>query len=533
MNRKSLLVVSLLMTMCAVFLLLANYSTAAAGNNVPAPYVPTGFPQVVVVSGTNFEMGKQYAEQTAPAIVHNLALMKSKLYDKYGADTVTADMKVWEYYTRIWDPGLVDWIQGIQAGCKTKGYNVSYLDLVILMVYPSENWARPLNRPYPLETRVKIKTASGSSSQEEFHACNSFAATGDMTKDGKAVHGITQMVAPEAMDTVILLAFPTNGPSWVSVPYSGRVNGNSAMNSEGFAWTLTAISQWGPTPDEQDSFWGLITEVYFHYLAGVTKTPAEAVAYLSNTPRAGVTGGITMSDKNGNIETFECNTTHATLRYPHNLGESGDFLVMTNHLADPAGQAWSPWNPPWAGPASNSAQRYNSVFAALQSAVKGTVDFKFAKKLFEDNYSPGSSINQSIFQPSSLTAYLQTGTPTGNGLPPYATGEYVKIRLAIDPKTVTYNAGNDASTFYWAARNAFQSAMNAKALWLTTDVNDDVEAMLDEAYVALTLGADRAGYADLQKKQSPALWADALTYYAKAQLYSQMASTALLRAQGL
>jgi hypothetical protein len=206
---------------------------------------------------------------------------------------------------------------------------------------------------------------------------------------------------------------------------------------------------------------------------------------------------------------------------------------MTNHLADPAPPAaWSPWNPPWAGPTSNSAQRYNSVFAALQSvAGQSKVDFKFAKKLFEDNYSAGSSINQSIFQPTSLTAYLQTGTPTGNGLPPYATGEYVKIRLATDPKTVTYNAGNDASTFYWAARNSFQAAINADAPWLTTDVYNDVAAMLDEAYTAYTLGMDRASWADLQKRQSPALWAEALTYYAKAQLYSQMASTALLRAQ--
>ncbi len=532
MSRKALQIFSLLMVVWAVGFLFADYSAAAGGKSVPEPYVPTGFPQVVVVSGTDFEMGRQYAEQTAPAIVHNLALMKSKLYDKYGADTVTADMKVWDYYTRIYDPGLVDWIQGIQAGCKTKGYNISYLDLVILMVYPSENWARPISRPYPDETKVKTKMASGLSAQEEYHACNSFAATGDMTKNGKPVHGITQMVSAEAMDTVILLAFPTNGASFVSQPYSGRVNGNHGMNSEGFAWTLTAISQWSPIPEEQDSYWGLITEVYFHYLAQIAKTPEEAIEYLKNTPRAGVTGGVTMSDKNGNIKTFECNSTHFTLRYPHQLGENGDFLVMTNHLADPAGQAWSPWNPPWAGPASNSAQRYNSVFTALQNvAGQNKVDFKFAKSLFEANYSPGGSINQNIFLPADLTAYLQTGTPTGNGLPPYATGEYVKIKLATDPKTVTYNADKDASNFYWAARNSFQAAIDAKAAWLTTDVYDDVEAMLDEAYTAYTLGMDRASYADLQKRQSPALWAEALTYYAKAQLYSQMASSALLRAQ--
>lgn len=526
MNRKVLHVFFSLMIVCAVVFQLQDYSIAK-GNKVPAPYVPIGFPQVVVVSGTNLEMGKQYGEQTAPAIVHNLALMKSRLYDKYGSDTVTNDMKVWDYYTRLYDPGLVDWLKGIQIGCKTKGWNVSYLDMVLLMVYPSENWARP-NRPYPTETKVKVKSTSGSSSQseDEFHACNSFATTGNMTTDGYPVHGITQMVAPEAMDTVILLAFPKDGASFVSQPYSGRVNGNQAMNSEGFAWTLTAISQWGP---DGGSYWGLITEVYFHYLAQIAKSPDEAIEYLMNTPRAGVTGGITMSDGLGNIMTFECNSTVEALRFPGDNGENGDFLVMTNHLVDPELDA-AGYNPPWAG---GSMARYDAVFEYLSAvAGAGEVDFNFAKELFEANYSPGSSINQTIFLPKDLIAYLQTGTPTGNGLPAYATGEYVKIRLATDPKTVTYSAGNDASAFYWDARDSFQSAIEDEAPYLTTDVYNDVQAKLDEAYIAITLGSDRAGYADLQKKQSPALWGEALTYYAKAQLYSQMAKTALLRAAG-
>jgi hypothetical protein len=525
MKKKVLHAFSSVMTVCVVVLFSLGYPTAEGNEIVPPPYAPTGFPQVVVVSGTDFEMGKQYAEQTAPAIVHNLALMKSRLYDKFGSDTVTNDMKVWDHYTRRYDPGLVDWMKGIQAGCKARGWNVSYLDMVILMVYPSENWARP-DRPYPPETMVGVAQTSGSQvqTQGEFHSCNSFAATGDMTTDGYPVHSITQMVGPEAMDTVILLAFPTNGASFVSQPYSGRVNGNHAMNSEGFAWTLTAISQWGP---DGGSFWGLITEVYFHYLAQIAKSPDEAIGYLQNTPRAGVTGGITMSDKFGNIKTFECNSTVEKLRLPGANGEDGNFLVMTNHLVDPELDALG-YNPPWAG---NSRARYDSVFQTLSSvAGAGVVDFSYVKKLWEANYSPGSSINQSIFFPKELIAYLQTGTPTGIGLPAYATGEYVKIRLATDPKTVAYSAGADASALYWDARNSFQSAIDAMASYLTTDVYNDVQAKLDEAYIAITLGSDRAGYADLQENQSSALWGEALTYYAKAQLYSQMAKTAILRA---
>jgi hypothetical protein len=186
------------------------------------------------------------------------------------------------------------------------------------------------------------------------------------------------------------------------------------------------------------------------------------------------------------------------------------------------------YNPPWA---VNSRGRYDAVFQHLSSvAGTGVVDFNFAKKVWEANYSPGGSINQSIFIPKDLIAYLQTGTPTGNGLPAYATGEYVKIRLATEAKTVTYSAASDASALYWDARDSFQSAIDAKASYLTTDVYNDVQAKLDEAYIAITLGSDRASYADLREEPSPALWGEALTYYARAQLNSQMAKTALLRA---
>ena len=49
MNRKALQIFSLLMVVWTALFLFADYS-AAAGKDVPAPYVPTGFPQVVADS---------------------------------------------------------------------------------------------------------------------------------------------------------------------------------------------------------------------------------------------------------------------------------------------------------------------------------------------------------------------------------------------------------------------------------------------------------------------------------------------------
>lgn len=90
--KKSIFCVFVFMVGLWLMVFQAPCDSYAASKQLP--YMSTGFPQVVVVSGTNYEMGVQYGRQTAPAIFHNVAIFKSKLYAAYGSETVTKDMKV-------------------------------------------------------------------------------------------------------------------------------------------------------------------------------------------------------------------------------------------------------------------------------------------------------------------------------------------------------------------------------------------------------------------------------------------------------
>jgi len=76
---------------------LIAFQMASVSYGAPEPYVSTGFPKVVVVSGSNYDMGVQYGEQTAAVIEHNLALLKSRLYERYTNAVVDKDMLVWDY----------------------------------------------------------------------------------------------------------------------------------------------------------------------------------------------------------------------------------------------------------------------------------------------------------------------------------------------------------------------------------------------------------------------------------------------------
>ena len=549
-RRKIFYGLSYLFCFCLIMLQPAVYAAevqkapgaVAAVTAVPQPYVTTGFPQVVVVSGTNYEMGVQYGEQSTAAIVHNVALFKSRLCDKFGSEKVTKDMQVWDYYLKKHDPVYADWLNGIMEGCKRKGHVVTYLDLIALMVYPTEFWARP-KAAYPAETSVAM-IGGGPTSQStgEYHACTTFAAAGEKTAKGKPIHAITSMSPAETMDNIILLAFPKEGASFVSQTYAGRVNGNSAMNSKGFSWTMTAIMSDNPA-------WGMPPEVYFHYLAQMTASSDEALEYLKSTPKGGVTGGFILTDASGNIFAFEGISDKFHLSKPGDRGESGQFIVETNHLIDPSLKSL---NPKWL-PAIGTYARYNTIFQLLQEATPGSVNFAFGKNFFasDDWYDaekavwhrnqPGvrqvsnshSSVSQSIFFPADLVAYLQTGTPSGIGLPAYATGEYVKIKLAEDPKKVTAQADADAIALYWDARDSFERDLNEKAAFLTTPIINEIRGKLDKASFAYSFGMDRSAFAALTEnmQMQNALWAEAMTQYAKAQLYAQMAKTALLKAR--
>ena len=59
------------------------------------------------------------------------------------------------------------------------------------------------------------------------------------------------------------------------------------------------------------------------------------------------------------------------------------------------------------------------------------------------------------------------------------------------------------------------------------------EKGISQGDIVRSLGMDRASFANLatDAKKQIGLWAEAMTYYAKAQLYAQMAKTTLLKAR--
>ena len=485
-------------------------------------------------------MGYQYATQVPDLIYRNVVLLKSKVEAQYGPELAKTDMQVWAYYADKYDPSLREWLEGMQKGLAEKGYNVDYYDLLTVTVFSAEMWCRPpVDQPYPEETGITLPENSASNTDTEIHSCTGFAAYKDATPDGNPIVGVTKMITPEKVNSIVLVAFPEEGYSFFSNPMAGSISENAGLNSAGFTWGFTA--PWGPP------IWGGINEVFFHHMGQNCSSPDDAIEFLDNAPRAGVTGAFLMATVADGIKGYESLSNVSASRVPGDSGEEGDFMVQTNHLVNPKLAEYN-----GEGAVGGTIYRYATMMEYVKQAAKdGGMTFEKAREAYcsDDWYDPDakewhrndpgaegvndntSSMAQAVFLPNEKTAYFEVGTPNGVGLPGEATGEYVKLELGENPLAVSNAADQTAQGFYWDARNLYVKLKNDSKL--ASDVSESIRSDLDTAAIELEYGMDRAAFAfnATNNGQSSAeqmqLWGEALTHFAKSQMYSQMASTKL------
>ena len=535
-------------------------SFATQGNLVLPPM------KVVVVSGSNYEMGLQYGEQAADLIAVNTNatwnLLDTKVLDSsgnpLGHSVILKDIQVWTYYIEKYDPKLKDWLLGISDGCKNKGFDVTYVDLIALMVLPQELWARP-QMQYPSETGVtafmpgkkSILTAKGRTDTQTLASCTSFAATGSATR-GEPMVSLTLGFISDIKLYVILVAYPNDGEPFINLTVAGKVVNNTGMNSK-YAWIMTA-SVTDPTKACASS-WGVPSEVYHHYLQQYTKTPNEAMHFLETTPTGGVTGIFLFADPSGDVFAFEIGPCGYAVRKPGDLGER-DWVATTNNFN-------SPKMAPYAIPFdwfSDTYIRYATIFKELSAAAPGTIGLEFAKAAWLSNnwydattgtwYTvpvpddpsdpnvcnvPGNTCeggeSQVVQFPAQKTVYLESGEPQGTSIQyywpdnPKPTGEYTKWQLDDSIDDTARAASEYALSKIEVASDAFEQ----EARYLDPKTRSSIKSLIGQARDAWEKGATAEGSAwnTPDKKSRMALWGAACTDYATAQLYAEMASAQL------
>jgi hypothetical protein len=394
--------------------------------------------------------------------------------------------------------------------------------------------------------------ASSSSARFANHACTAFAVTGSATPDGKTLIGISGGGVLEIVDRIILIAFPEEGHSYVTLTTPGRPVDQVALNGAGLAYVMTANFS-DPTP------WGVMPEIVWHYIVQYCGSIEEAGAYLEKTvPRSGAIGNFIMGDSTGEIAVFETNAECFFKRTPGVQGETAPFMVQTNHFASPETEKFNvggmeEWN-------YDSFTRFATCWEYVEAAAaKGGVDIAFIRNMFhsDDWYDPAEGVwhyndpeaglgfdkidytQNTVFAPLDLTAYFILGSGSGVGVPAEATGEFAKVQLGENPMGIADSMKWESFGMFNAARNLLRSEMNINAglardkRYLTDTAAQSIEAMLDEAWLEYERGMDRSAWAfeaELSGKpavEQLALWGDAMSHYVRTQLLAQMVTARL------
>jgi hypothetical protein len=301
-----------------------------------APVVPEVCP-VIVLKGSSYEMGYQYAQQ----LVHVFgSWMLERKAGRRFTDRAREIIGKWEEQIAAYAPEILDMCRGWAQGAKDLGIGMTYLDVL-------ELWTGHM----PPRTTYMGRGDKISDIPPPI-ACSGAGAWGRATADGKLVTGSSGDADPSF--PVVIMAFPDTGNNFMFTTFSGvgditlagsqQMFGFPGMNDKGLAY----IEHGGqPRLIEPKKYWGYglrraTSVLHILRFAGSAK---EAMRMEMECP----VGDAGMD--NGTIGGFYADSTYGYVlesrKDPVIVRESGymgetDFLYANNSAMhrDAAQAAW-------------------------------------------------------------------------------------------------------------------------------------------------------------------------------------------------
>jgi hypothetical protein len=295
------------------------------------PVLPQSNP-VVILQGSDYEMGYQYAYQV-------IAIFGQWIFMHKAGRTFALDEnevhRNYEAQMRVHTPELIDFIRGWADGASANGVDMSYEDVLDIWAGHSKptsfyhakgDWNKAMDRMPIL--------------------CSGMAAWGKATVDGKLVSASSG--DHDATFMVTIVAFPETGNPFIYSPFSvygdvpivGNVGmmGHPGMNARGLAYVhhggvpkmIEDRSQWG---------YGIRRGMSVLHVLRFANTAREALAMELSFPvgdagldPANTAGGFYADSEYGYIA--ESRKSPLAIREAGLLGET-DFLYANNSAAHP------------------------------------------------------------------------------------------------------------------------------------------------------------------------------------------------------
>jgi len=304
------------------------------------PLVPEINP-IVILQGSDFEMGYQYAQQLVQ--IFGSWILEKKSNRSFSEDQIST-IKKWEQQLIEYTPEIIRFCEGWAKGAQDLGITMKYIDVL-------ELWTG--SKP-----PVSFYLGFGERTAEDLPPpwCSGAAAWGKATKDGKLVTGSSG--DHDATYTVTIVAYPDSGNKFIITPFGATGDvpmlggtyffGHPGMNEKGVAYVhhggeakmIEPMGEWG---------YGIRKGAAVFHILRFANNAQEARHMELKFPvgeagfSTGTAGGFFADDSYGYV--MESRKNPIIVRESGILGES-DFLYANNSVQHPDAKAagWMKYN---------------------------------------------------------------------------------------------------------------------------------------------------------------------------------------------
>ena len=372
-------------------------STAAPAPGSPSNVLPPSIMPVVILKGSDYDMGYQYGQQAGPWMEKRKEALWAAVSSKK-PEEVQQCLEAFEGYIKQYAPEAITILKGMVDGAKAAGSNVTYKDALML------NWS---SSSVSLPTRKtpagpgKITKSSGGATDAD-GGCSHFCAWGSVTPDGKLVCGDSsdQIFGYQ----VTLVMFPDQGNAYVSTALAGDLARHPAFNNKG----VFLGSSGGFARRNIDSGYGLSRPIAVYQMIRFANTAKEAKDMFIPWKYAGG-NNFSLSDVSGDAYVVEVTAACKGVRRVGDFGEK-DFIYATNNYFTREckdaimGEKWIE-HAGWIG-SNTTAWNVSSIFRNIEfwnlfQNYRGKIGLEFAKMIYRFDGNPPPS-------DKSLKTYLAT-----------------------------------------------------------------------------------------------------------------------------
>jgi hypothetical protein len=332
--------------------------------------LPPSILPVVILRGSDYEMGFQYGQQAGAYIDRTREDKWASALRRFSREEVLRALRANQTFIKSYTPEWIDFMQGMAEGASKAGFPMSYTDILLMNC----TLPNPETSVYPVGAGREALPPK---------RCSVASAWGSATRDGRLI-GIDTLDTPDVAHAVVIVAYPDRGNAYICAADAGEVGDHFLMNDKGF---FLGNSGGGGSPRPEDDGYGIGWACSLPYLVRFCDTAFEArdliMKWQINTPE-----NFHFVDVRGNACVVEKTASIQAVRQPGDFGEK-DFMFSTNNYLHPAMKLTKEGEFVGAhgGYGAYAAPR-NKMIWDLFHNYSGNIDVEFAKMILRFPGSP-------------------------------------------------------------------------------------------------------------------------------------------------